>query len=336
MTVKKGCEVAVNTCMGVNPNDKAVIVADSQSEDIAKKLKETILEITPHLRYFNLDIYGKRPLKNFPKSIKKAADDATVTFWTASAVEGELETIRGPFLKAAIHQGRHAHMVDITEEIVKTGLTGDYNQVEKFTNDMYSYFKNKEEIKVTSDAGTDFTVNVGKYKWVATTGILHDNGSWNNLPDGMVYTVPQSARGTAVIDGTIGDYFSNKYSLSRIENNPVKIQIEDGRPPKAKDIRCDDEELESDIREFLSRNKESSYFGEIGFGTNLSVKKLVGSIYLDEKSPGVNIAFGHPNEDMTLAGWTCPEHLDMVIQNCDVWVDGEKMMENGEYIDGIV
>ncbi len=32
MSIEKGCEVAVESGMGVKPNDKAVIVADQDSE----------------------------------------------------------------------------------------------------------------------------------------------------------------------------------------------------------------------------------------------------------------------------------------------------------------
>ncbi|MGM0404730.1 MAG: hypothetical protein ACQEQM_01140 [Thermoplasmatota archaeon] len=116
--------------MGVKPDDKAVILADNDSNKIAKKLKEKLLEIILHVRYFNLDIYREGPLDRYPDTIEKSATGATVTFWTARLVEGELQTIRMPFLKSAVFNGRHAHMVNITEEIVETGLTGDYNKVE--------------------------------------------------------------------------------------------------------------------------------------------------------------------------------------------------------------
>lgn len=336
MSLEEGCRTAVETCMGVKPEDKAVIIADKDSEKIAKKLKEKILEITPHVRYFNLDIYGERPISSYPDTMEKAATDATVTFWTAKSVEGELETVRMLFLKSAVFNGRHAHMVNINEEIVKTGLTGDYNKVEEFTNTMHSKVKKVDKIKIKSDAGTDLEAEVGKYKWIATTGILHEPGEWHNLPDGMVYTVPQSMRGKAVIDGTLGDYFDDVYSLKRIEESPLKISIKDGRPPRKESITCDDKEIERDIREYIGQAECSSYLGELGFGTNLYVDELIGSILVDEKAPGVHIAFGDPNQNMTMAGWTCKQHIDMVMQNCDVWLDGEKVMEDGDYLEKIL
>ncbi len=332
MSLEEGCRVAVSTCMGVTEEDRAILVADEGSQSIGKKLKEILREITPHVRYFNLDIYGERPLSRLPDSIKSAAMDATVSFWTAAAVEGELETVRGPFLKAAVFDGRLAHMVNITEEIVEKALTGDYDRVEKFTKDFHAMVQGAEKIKVRTDRGTDLTAEVGKYKWVATTGILRDNGSWHNLPDGMVYTVPQSMEGTAVIDGTLGDYFEDIYSISQLEETPLVIEVEDGSPPTAGEIECDNEDIKADIEEYLSRHRCSSFVGELGFGTNPYIEELMGSMLVDEKSPGFHIAFGDPNQDMTMASWTCSEHIDMVIQGCDVWIDDKKVMEKGDYL----
>ncbi len=335
MSLEKGCRVAVETCMGVTPKDHTLVVSDEGSKNIGEKLKDILLETTPHVRYFNLDIYGERPLKKLPLSIEKAAFDATAVFWTAKAVEGELENVRGPFMKAAIFNGRLAHMVNITEEIVETGLTADYNKVEKFTNKIQSMLKGVKEIKVKTDRGTNLDIKVGKYKWVATTGILRLPGEWHNLPDGMVYTVPEEMEGKAIIDGTLGDYFDSVYSLSTVEESPLKIKIENGKPPQYLELECANPDIEADIKEYMGRNQCSSYVGEIGFGTNLFLDRLIGSMLLDEKCPGFHIAFGDPNQDMTFAGWTCPEHIDMVIQRCNVWFDGKKIMENGKYLPDI-
>ncbi len=322
--------------MGVKPEDRVVVVVDKGSRRIGEALKDILLEITPHVRFFNLDIYGKRPLTYFPETMKNAAMDATVTFWTAKAVEGELETVRGPFIKAALYDGRHAHMVNITEDIVKTGLVADYNKVEEFTKSLHSILKGVKEIRVETDLGTKLTAEVGKYKWIATTGVVRDVGLWNNLPDGMVYTVPQNMKGKAVVDGTLGDYFDEVYSLSQLESTPLKVEIEDGSPPRMADLKCDNKDIERDIKEYLNRHECSSYVGELGFGTNPYITKMIGSMLVDEKAPGFHIAFGDPNQDMTFASWSCPEHIDMVIQKCDVWLDDEKFMENGRYLKDLV
>lgn len=69
MSLENGCKTAVNTCMNIIPDDKVLIVSDRKTLKIGQKLKDIILEITPQIRFFNLDIYGDRPLKKLPPQI---------------------------------------------------------------------------------------------------------------------------------------------------------------------------------------------------------------------------------------------------------------------------
>jgi len=46
----------------------------------------------------------------------------------------------------------------------------------------------------------------------------------------------------------------------------------------------------------------------------------------------VHIAFGDPYQDDTGAPWRCPTHLDMLLVDCDLAVDGETIMKNGKYL----
>ncbi len=333
MSLEQGCRMAVETCMGVKPEDRVSIVADGGSKRIGDKLKEIALDITPHVRFFNLDIYGKRPLKKFPEIIEHAARSSTVTFWTAKSIEGELEAIRGPFIGAAVINGRHAHMVNITEEIVKTGLSADYLKVEEFTKELYDTALKAEEVRIKTDKGTDLKAKVGKYKWVPSTGIVREPGSWHNLPSGEIYTTPTRMEGKAVIDGTLGDYFDSIYHYDLLQETPVVIEIKNGaHGPVMSKLECDNEQLRKDLDEYLHQHDCSKRVGELGIGTNIFIEGLINNILQDEKHPGAHIAFGDPNSGMTMANWNCGEHIDMVIQRSNIWFDDEKIMEDGEFI----
>lgn len=331
--LKEGCRNAVETCMAVSPEDRIVIVSDERSKKVGQTIKEIAMDITPQIRFFNLDIYGERPLESLPKAIEKAATDAKVTFWTARSVDGELESARMPFFKAAVNGGRHAHMLNITEEIVKKGLIGDYHKIEKFTNKICDLAREASQVRVKTEKGTDLVAEVGKYKWVSSTGIIKDIGKWHNLPDGEIFTTPHGMEGKAVIDGTLGDYFDQEYPLSTTQETPVEVKIENknGRA-RVSDIRCDNEEIQERLTQYVDRNPCSRDIGELGIGTNLYIDELVGNMLMDEKYPGVHIAPGDPNNDMTFAGWSCPTHLDMIMRDCDIWFDDKKMMEKGEYL----
>jgi hypothetical protein len=55
-------------------------------------------------------------------------------------------------------------------------------------------------------------------------------------------------------------------------------------------------------------------------------------ILQDEKIPGVHLAFGHPYSEHTGAAWSCPTHLDIVGRHFDVWMDGEPIMADGQFL----
>lgn len=78
--------------------------------------------------------------------------------------------------------------------------------------------------------------------------------------------------------------------------------------------------------------KNSNRIGEIGFGTNISLKKFYNVIGIDEKYPGNHIAFGNPYGEKTNASWTSKIHVDCVIKKCNTWINGKQILKNGKYL----
>ncbi len=331
MSMKRGSQTAVRTCMGIKKDDIVTIVSDDQSKKIGEFILEETNSITSAVDFFNLDDFGERPLNEIPSDLERYALESTATFWTAKSVRGELKTVRMPFFKAAVKGGRHAHMVGITEKIFKKGLSCDYNKIESFTKSVKGLLDKATELRIKSDLGTDLVARVDKYKWIASTGVINDIGNWHNLPDGEVFTAPYGLEGTAVIDGTLGDYFDNIYSPEDTEKDPLTLNIKNKKRPKLVGISGGNEEMVKKFEQYVDQHENSRYVGEIGIGTNLFVDKLMGNMLIDEKYPGVHIAFGDPNGHMTGADWQCPTHIDLIMKNCSIWVDGILLMKEGKY-----
>ncbi|MBS3781608.1 MAG: aminopeptidase [Candidatus Thermoplasmatota archaeon] len=333
MSLKEGAKNAVKNCMCVNPDEKVVIISDSNTTKIGKNLKCAAQSITGDVKFFNLESYGDRPLSYFPDQIEQQADRADVTFWTAKSYDGELESLRKPFIETAVDGGRHGHMVNVTEDVMKQGMTGDYQKIKEFTEKLREKLVDTETIRIKNEQGTDIkTTFSDRYKWVPSTGVYHEEGYWGNLPDGEIYTVPATMEGKLVVDGMIGDHFPNKYGHEDLEQTPVVIEVENNGKPRATEVRCENKELEEDLKDYLSRNECTSIVGEFGMGTNIFLDGFTNNSLLDEKYPGVHIAFGDPLGLETDADWKCPEHLDMILTKTNVWLDDEKVIEDGEYL----
>ncbi len=335
--IEQGAKIAVEKCMHVEPGDRVLIVADEDSKDIGIALRKASLEITPHVRFFNIDLpaYGGRPLKHMPEGLQEAILEATVTFFVAGAKEGELATIREPFLKLVKQKARHAHMVGVSNNIMEDGMCVDYDVVSKITENVYRMVKDAKEIRVTSPAGTDFVARMdSSMKWIPCSGVVTKIGEWDNLPSGEVFTAPLTLEGKLVVDGTVGDWLGEKYNeLVDFSETPliIDVEIENGGS-YVKYCECGNKELLEDFTKYINSEKCASRVGELGIGTNIFLKKIVGNILQDEKLPTIHVAFGDPYQEKTGASWGCHHHIDLLMLKCSIIVDGVEIMKDGEYL----
>lgn len=332
MLLDKCSRTVIQTCMGINNNDVVTILADRNSSKIGRSIHREAEKITEDINFYCLEDYGERPLDHLPDIIIDRARISTATFWTASPFSNELKSVRMPFCQNAIAGGRHAHMVGITEEVFLKGLSGDYGELARLTEQLKDILEEVDTLRITSEKGTELVARVDRYKWVASAGMLHTPGIWHNLPDGEVFTTPTRVEGTAVVDGTLGDYFDKEYPVGHTDRYPLTLKIENRERPVLTCIECDDDVLESAFREYVDQSKYSRVVGEIGLGTNIFLDSLMGNMLIDEKYPGIHIAFGDPIGSMTGAEWTCPTHIDAIIKECDIWAGELQIMERGKYL----
>lgn len=329
-TIEQGVKQAVENCLRVKKGERAVIITDRQTFDIGSALKTAIEKIAGETQIFVMEDFGERPIA-FPPAIEDAIRRAQVSVYAAQGAKGELQTFRMPMLKAieANVRLRHAHMIGITTQIMKDGMCSDYQEIQRVSRLVYEKVKNARRIQVVTEKGADFTAEFSpKLKWLISDGNITP-GHWKNLPDGEVFTSPLNVEGTVVIDGCLGDFFAERYAS--LENTPIIIEVADGRATK-ESIRCDDEQLRKEFSTYLfESDQNSSRVGEFAIGTNTGLTELIYNLLQDEKFPGVHIAFGSPLPGKTGASWDSKAHVDGVLKNPDIYVDGERIMNRGGF-----
>jgi leucyl aminopeptidase (aminopeptidase T) len=332
-TIEQGVKQAVENCLRVKTDENAVIITDSQTIEIGSALKTAIEEIAGETRIFVMEDFGERPIE-FPQALEDAIRRADVSVYAAQGAKGELQTFRMPMLKAveANVRLRHAHMIGITPEIMKDGMCSDYQEIQRVSRLLYEKIKDARRIRVVTEKGTNFVAEFSpELKWIVSDGYITP-GLWKNLPDGEVFTSPVNVNGTVVIDGCLGDFFTEKYGS--VENTPVIVEVADGRAIK-ESVQCDDEELYNELSTYLFDTDENSHrIGEFAIGTNIGLTELIYNLLQDEKFPGVHIAFGSPLPGKTGATWDSKAHVDGVIKNPNIYVDGEMIMEKGGFCFG--
>jgi leucyl aminopeptidase (aminopeptidase T) len=199
--------------------------------------------------------------------------------------------------------------------------------VDRLSRCLCERLRTARTLRVETPRGTHFTATFDpSLAWVKTSGLISAR-YWSNLPAGEVFTTPASVDGTFVCDATVGDYFGPKYG--DLSATPMVLQIESGR---LVDVQCDRDDIRDEFWRYTHTDRNSPRVGELAFGTNLGVSDMIGVLLQDEKVPGVHIAFGDPYGSQTHADWASTTHVDVLTRTCDVWIDGEPVIEGGKYL----
>jgi len=323
-----GAENAIR-CMGVTSQDRIFILTDYEREDIARLVASTALARHADVSVRFLEHYGERPLTVFSDQLRQDLLNArpTVTYYIATAQPGEI-AFRIPLLPFLINElhVRHGHMIGIDKTLMTDGMCADYDEVYNLTNKVYELVRNARTIRVTSAKGSDVTATFNpEWKWVPCHGRYHEQGKWGNLPEGEVFTAPQTVNGVLVCE-VLGDYFSEKYGVLA---HPVSIKVQDGY---VTEVSGEDEDVVEDLRKYLFSVPNGNRAGEFAIGTLTSLKKLVGNLLQDEKLPGLHVAFGNPYPEFTGADWNATIHVDVIPTSCTIEIDGRVIMRDGQFL----
>jgi len=262
-----------------------------------------------------------------PPAILEALNQADAGILCVQPQEGELGSRMAIVAVVERRRIRYAHMVGVTPQIMQEGMRADYLQVDRLSQQLCERMQHAASLTVKTAAGTDFRATFDRsLAWVKTSGIINPR-YWSNLPAGEVFTTPGSVDGTFICDGTAGDYFNAKYG--ELKDNPLVLEIRGGR---LIDAQCTRKDLQKDFWDYCHTDANSERVGELAFGTNLGLREMIGILLQDEKVPGVHIAFGDPYGSQTHADWKSTTHVDVLTRHCDVWIDDEQVIADGQYL----
>jgi leucyl aminopeptidase (aminopeptidase T) len=323
----EGAQNAAFTCLRIQPDEQVVILTDRERMPIGAALTEAISRTGAAAEIFVLEDYHDRPATDLPPEVAAGFERADVSLFCAGLYPGEL-ALRVAMTNIVNRRGmRHAHMVGITERIMKEGMRADFEHIERLTEWVRRKAMKAREITCTTPAGTDLRATFSPdIKWIPTAGIITPV-KWGNLPGGETFTSPERVDGIFVVDGVLGDWLAPKYG--DLGETPLTIEIENSRIVKTS---CDHKEALADFDAYTSVDPNGNRVGEYALGTNTAVTRLIGNMLQDEKIPGVHIAFGHPYTEHTGAKWSAKTHIDVVGRDFDVRLDGELIMKKGHYL----
>jgi leucyl aminopeptidase (aminopeptidase T) len=328
-----GAHSAVTTCLRIAPEEKVTLITDRVTEPIAAAIAAQLAARGCPWNAFILEDLAARPTADMPAAILADMETSQVSVFAVQVQPNELHSRMQMTGVVNRRRMRHAHMVNITAEIMCLGMRADYDQVDRISQEVLIRVRKATRIRATTAAGTSIvaTMNPG-YKWFKTSGIISAE-KWGNLPGGECFTAPDEVNGTFVVDGVVGDWLCARYGL--LAASPLTIQIAQNRI-----VSCTstNKQLEADFWAYTHTDENSDRVGEFAIGTNIGVERVIGNILQDEKFPGIHIAFGNPYGEHTGAPWTSGTHIDVVGLGFNIWLESaageEQIMQNGRFLIG--
>jgi len=322
-----GARNAVSVCLRIQPSEKVTVITDEATREIAASLVHELEALGASYKAWILEELAPRPLTDLPREIIDDLETSQVSIFAVQAQANELKSRMQMTDVVNRRRIRHAHMVNINHQIMLEGMRADFLKVDRISSKVVDTVRRAKQVRARTTAGTDLTADLNpEYRWLKTSGIISPD-KWGNLPGGEVFTTPGEVNGTFVIDGVVGDWLCAKFGSLR--ENPLTIQVKGNRLTEAHSAN---RELEEDFWRYTHTDENSDRVGEFAIGTNIELKDVIGQILQDEKYPGVHIAFGNPYGAHTGAQWYSSTHIDVVGRNFDIWVDGEQIMRNGQFL----
>ena len=298
----------------LKPGESCLIVTDSVKEPIGRAFYEYAKTITDKTR-----IVMMRPAfehaEEPPERISEAMLEADVQLLIT---EKSLTHTRAR-IKATKNGARIATLHMITEEIANRCLDIDYDELFDRSRKVYSILKDAKTVKVTTVLGTDIIFTVGSSDFFGKDGgSFHGPGSYGNLPEGEVSFAPETSEGVYIVDAS--------FPCFGLLDSPLIFKVRNGKVYEIKGERS--EEL---ITRLDKAGPKAYIVAEFGIGLNpkaevkgtiLEDEKVIGTVHI---AVGNNLSYGRDND--------VPIHLDGVIRDPDIFVDGKMIMKKGRFED---
>ncbi len=311
----KAAHTALKDCMKLKSDELLLVVTDTELEKIGEaffKAGKALDAVPMIIKMYPLSRNGEEP----PGTVSRAmANSDVVVAPTAMSI-----THTGARRNACSAGARVATMPGITEDTMIRGLNADYYAIAERTRRMAEILDSADTAHITTPLGTDITIPIKGIKSIASTGLMHEPGSFGNLPSGEAYLMPVegASEGVFIVDGSMA-------GIGNLQGKtPITIKVEKGMAtgitggPEADELR---EKLES-------VGPKAFNTAELGIGTN-DAATIVGTILEDEKVMGtVHIALGN---NMSMGGTVnVPIHLDGVMNQPTLELDGKVIMKEGK------
>jgi len=304
---------ALDTCMALKNNETLLVVTDDNKRKIGEALYQVGREMAKEALMVTMppaEVNGQEPPENVAKMM--AAYDVVICPTTKSVTHTDAKR------NACAAGSRVATMPGITEDMMARTLKADYNLIAERTFKLSEILDVGKVARITTKLGTDLIIPIEGIIAISSTGLVREKGKGGNLPSGESFLMPEEGKSNGVIyiDASVA-------TIGKISAEPLKVTIKDGFAVNFEG-GTEAQKLEQALGAF---GKDGMNVAELGIGTNHEAT-ITGQILEDEKVMGtIHVAWGN---NISMGGtYNVGVHIDGVILKPTVYVDEQKIMEEG-------
>jgi leucyl aminopeptidase (aminopeptidase T) len=207
-------------------------------------------------------------------------------------------------------------MPGVTEDMLARVMAVDFDTMAARSKAVAAVLDAATAAHVTCPRGTDLRLALDGRAAISDDGELTTPGAFGNLPCGEGFIAPPYGEGTVV---------ASSLAPLGLSAEPARLTLAEGRLVAA------DGGLGPEFIELLLRHGPlGTNLAELGVGTN-DRAQLTGNVLEDEKILGtVHVAFGN---SAAIGGTvSVPIHLDVVVLDASLEVDGRQVLDRGRYV----
>lgn len=308
----RAVSAVVRDCLGVASGEEVLVVCNPVTKQLGERIRREAEDAGADA---TLAVIAERRSHGAEPPAPVAAAMAAADVVLAPTVQSLSHTAAR---RAATEAGaRIATLPGVTEEMLARVMSADMDGLRRKGRAVAARLDAGAEARIVCANGSDLRLGLDGRAAIADAGELTERGAFGNLPcgEGFIAPVEGTGAGTLVVTGSIA-------GIGRV-TDPVVLTVRGGHL-----IEAGGRDGARLMELLTAHGEDGTNVAELGIGTNEKAK-LTGEILEDEKILGsAHVAFG---ASAAIGGTVqVPVHLDCVVLEPEVSVDGEPVLRGGE------
>jgi leucyl aminopeptidase (aminopeptidase T) len=301
----------VRRCLAVKAGEEVLVVVDAATRAIGEALRDEAAAVSADAVLAVMDERANDGTE--PPRLVAAALEACDVFIAPTSRSLSHTAARK---RASDAGARGATMPGVTADMLARVMAVDFDLMGARSKAVAAILDEGTLARVTCPRGSQFTLDLSGRRGISDDGDLSTPGAFGNLPCGEGFIAPCAGEGRIVASSLAPLGQSDEPAALTLANGHV-VSAEGGLGPEY-------------LQRLQAHGELGTNLAELGVGTN-DCARLTGNVLEDEKILGtVHVAFG---ASAGIGGTvSVPIHLDVVILEASLEVDGRPVLDAGRYV----